>query len=169
MINRYIKAVIVSMISLFVVNHVYAHHSTHQENQITGVDNVLRVFVHAYEKGDLKQLMKFYAPNAIVIGTGSDEILKGRAAIAAGFKRDFGQHDTASIKLEKIAITVNQDTAFAAYKLLVNIGFQDKKSFQSELRFTVGLVRNDNKWLITQSHLSSPMDNQKAGEAFPAT
>ncbi len=39
--------------------------------------------------------------------------------------------------------------------------------FQAKLRFSAGLIKYDNQWLIVQSHLSAPLAEQKVGGSFP--
>ena len=102
-----------------------------------------------------------------MIGTGKDEIFHGREQIMAGFKRDLDQHSSATITMTPIAVDVEKNIAFAAYNLSVNVQLPHNKSFQSLLRFSVGLIKHDNIWLVMQSHLSAPLAGQEDGQAYP--
>lgn len=133
-------------------------------------ENIINVFIkniiHAYEKRDVNTLMKSYAQHAIVIGTGTDEILQGKDEIANKFKRDFKQSTNADIKLNKIKIQIKNGCAFVTCLLAVKVSLSNQHPFQSILRFSAGLIKKNNRWLIAQSHLSAPLSEQKAGNSF---
>lgn len=135
--------------------------------EIKSVDSFMKAFIQAYEKRDLNTLMQFYAPNAVVIGTGKDEILQGREQIKSSFKRDLDQSNNATISMTPIAVTIQNNIAFASYHLMVDVKLPNNKSFQSPLRFSVGLVKHDKSWLLVQTHLSAPLAGQDEGQAFP--
>jgi len=138
-------------------------------NQVKGVNAVVQAFIQAYEKRDLAKLMQYYDPNAVVIGTGKDEVMHGREQIQSAFKRELDQHTDATINLVPIAVAVENNIAFATYSLVVDVKLPNKKSFQSPLRLSLGLVKHGNTWLIMQSHLSAPLAGQAEGQSFPST
>lgn len=144
--------------------HVFAQTTV---SEAKSVNAFMQSFMQAYEKRELRALIQLYDTNAVVIGTGKDELLQGREQILAGFKRDFDQHSSATITMTPIAVDVEKNIAFAAYNLSVNVQLPNKKSFQSLLRLSVGLIKHDNTWLIMQSHLSAPLAGQEDGQAFP--
>lgn len=131
------------------------------------IDSFIQNFLYAYEKRELNQLMEYYAPNAVVIGTGSDEILMDRNEIMDDFRRDFFQSTNAHIDSKKISINIINNIALVSYLLNVNVEMPNHKSFQSQLRFSAGLIKYNEKWLIVQSHLSAPLAEQKTGQVFP--
>ena len=136
-------------------------------NANQAVDKVVKTYMQAYESRDLNTLANLHSPKAMVIGTGSDEIMQGREQIVAGLKRDFAQSTTATINAEKIAIHVQGNFAVASYYLTVNVKIPNNPSFQSKLRCTLGLFKENNQWLIAQSHFSAPLAEQKIGKSFP--
>ena len=137
-------------------------------NENKSVDKVLQKYIHAYETRNLNTLAQLYSLKATAIGTGSDEILHGRDKIIAGFKRDFEQSTKARISSKKIALNVQGNSAIASYYIMVNVKIPNSTPFQSKLRFTLGLLKENNHWVIVQSHLSAPLLSQKENESFPA-
>lgn len=140
-------------------------YAVNQANQ--SVDQFVQKFMHAYEQRDLQTIAKSYSPDAAIIGTGDDEILQGRDKILASFKRDFAQSQAATISIQPIAIHMQANTAMASYFVTVDVKQPNDTSFKSRLRFSLGLQKEHNHWVIVQSHLSGPLANQKAGESFP--
>jgi uncharacterized protein (TIGR02246 family) len=131
------------------------------------IDKVVQTYIHAYEKKDLRTIAPLYAPQAVAIGTGSDEVIRGRDRIIPFLKRDFAQSTDATISSKKIAIDVQNNTAFASYFMNVKVKLPDSAPFESKLRFTLGLLKENNEWKIVQSHCSAPIAVQKSGESFP--
>lgn len=136
-------------------------------NETKSVNTFMQTFIQAYEKRELEALIQFYEPNAVVIGTGQDEVIQGSKQIMSAFKRDLDQHTSANITLTPIAVDVEKNVAFATYNLLVNVQLPNKKFFKSPLRLSVGLIKHGDTWLIMQSHLSAPLAGQDEGQAFP--
>ena len=131
------------------------------------VEKLVQKYIHAYEDRDLNTITHLYATNAIVIGTGKDEVIQGRKKIAASFKRDFAQSTQATISAKKIAMSLQGNFAIASYYIMVHVKMPNSTPFQSRLRLTLGLLKENNQWVIVQSHLSAPLENQKMGESFP--
>lgn len=131
------------------------------------IDILIHQFVKAYEKQDVGSLINFYAPEALVIGTGSDEVIQGKTKILESFKRDFNQSSKASISIEKIAINQLDNTAIASYYMDVNVTLPNEKVFKEKLRCTLAFFKEKNSWHIIQSHISAPLANQKINESFP--
>lgn len=115
----------------------------------------------------MNTLIQFYAPNAVVIGTGKDEVIQGHSQIRSSFKRDLDQSSHATISVKPIAVTIQNNIAFASYNLMVDVKLPNSKSFQSPLRFSVGLVKHNKSWLVVQSHLSAPLADQNEDRSFP--
>ena len=136
-------------------------------NDHQSVDKLVHTFIKAYEKQDLNTILKLYASESLAIGTGSDEAAQGKKQISDALKRDFAEHTDATISAEKIAMHIRNNSAIASYYLIVNVNVKNSAPFQSKLRFTVGLEKEHNHWLITQSHLSAPLEAEKKGESFP--
>lgn len=136
-------------------------------NETENVDLIVKKYVHAYEKHDLNTIALLYAPQAVAIGTGTDEVVHGRNKIISLFKRDFEQSKEATFTTKKIAIDVQNNAAFASYYMTAKVQLPGSTPFESEIRFTLGLLKENNQWQIVQSHCSAPLATQKAGESFP--
>jgi ketosteroid isomerase-like protein len=136
-------------------------------DQASSVDAFITNFIQSYENRDLQKIMHFYDSNAIVIGTGQDDVYIGQKNIAAGFQRDFIQSSSATIKIKRTAMTAINSMIFASYDINVDVKVKNGAPFKAPLRLTVALLRKNHGWLIVQSHLSAPLPNQNKGEAFP--
>ncbi|MEJ2716892.1 MAG: nuclear transport factor 2 family protein [Deltaproteobacteria bacterium] len=55
------------------------------------VKETIRQHLRAYSRKDLKAVMATVAPDAVFIGSGSDERLVGWGQIKAAYERDFGR------------------------------------------------------------------------------
>lgn len=135
----------------------------------TMVDLFMQNLIKSYVKRDVSTLIQFYHPNAIVIGTGKGDIFKGQKNIMAAFKQDFAQSAGSTIKLQKIATTVIGSVALVAYDVDVDVKVKDSAPFKTQLRFSLALVKEGNRWWVMQSHLSAPLVDQKANDSFPKT
>ncbi len=151
------------LLSLFSSN-VFSSVTTNQDNR---VDAFVQTLVKAYENHDLNKIVDSYTPNAVVIGTGKNEIFQGRKQIAEAFKREFAQHTNATIGIKRISIALKNNLAIASYLLKANVQLPNSKSFQSELRLSLVLLKDHQNWRIVQSHLSAPLADQQAGQSFP--
>ncbi len=155
------------------------------------VNTFFQEFILAYEKKDIKSLGEFFAPNAVVIGTNQDEVLRGKKAILNQFKKELQQISHAEVKLHPVAIEVNNEYAFVTYLMTVRVtpcvipaqaGIYSENGaalisrwipayagmtmrdaanihhnmITEKLRFSAGLIKENNQWLIAQSHLSAP-------------
>ena len=160
----YLKFMIFIFLSLLFSANALAVSS---ENEAKGIDEFMQQFVYAYENRDLNTLMDFYASNAVIIGTGNDEIIKGKNEIREGFKKEFLQSSNATVEINRIALDVTSKYAFISYILNVNVVIPNQQPFQSKLRFSAVLVKHNQRWAILQSHLSAPLAGQKAGDSFP--
>lgn len=154
---------------LILVSLVFSINATASSNDVSEINHVMNKLLHAYVERDATKIGAFYTPDALVIGTGTDEIINGRTNIIAGFARDFKESTKASISLKKIAVDVKGTVALASYWATVKISIPNSAPFVSKLRWTLTLMKENDQWLIAQSHLSAPMANEEPGKSFPHT
>jgi len=158
---------ITKILFLFLIiysSNVFAKINT---KQINSINMVVEKYITAYENRDYNAIVSLYAPNALAIGTGNAEVIQGRAEMEIALKRDFSESTKSQITMKKIRIDIKNDIAIASYYLTVNVKVRDSAPFKSVLRLTLGLVKENNKWVIIQSHLSAPLDEQKNNTSFP--
>ena len=154
------------LISFFLLNLLisfpaFATHKTTEQAQVNAFVNEL---IDYYVNHDAKDLANLYHPQAIVIGTGSTDVFQGRKNIERAMRKDFSESTEAKIHMKKINIAILGNNAFATYDVAVDVKAQgSNKPFKTKLRFTLGLVKQNNHWLVMQSHLSAPWIEQKAG------
>jgi uncharacterized protein (TIGR02246 family) len=167
MIGNSKKWILLFAWAMISANTAVAQKALHKPVQ--SADQFMQTFMQTYENHDLKKLVSFYAPNAVVIGTGKDEIAYGRAKIAASFKRDFAESQNVQVKMKRISVQTQSNMAVASYLLAVNVKMPHSAPFHSNMRFTATLLKENNNWMILQSHLSAPLTTQKIGESYPKT
>ncbi len=143
-------------------------------NQLTKVEKEVlatyKDFMNTYFiKHDLEKSLSFLAPNAILIGTGKDEIIKGKKEAEEAFLRDFTQAPNPIYIdyyfIEPQILFDNSCIIFSSYKL--NTYIDDLPLELNPLRSTIIFKKIDNNWKIVHSHISLPFSLQKDGESFP--
>lgn len=138
------------------------------QNQDNRVDKFVQALILAYENHDLSKIKNSYAPDAVVIGTGKDEIFHGRKQIIDAFKKEFSQQANVTLEARPMSVFVEKNFAVASYLVKTNAQLPDQKPFKSELRLSLVLVKGHDGWHILQSHLSAPWIDQEPGQSFPA-
>lgn len=136
-------------------------------SDVTSVDRVINNYLRAYQKQDMAKVMASFADNAVLLGTGGDEVALNKQQIEKMYQRDFAQAGNVDIKVKRISFNEINNIAFATYLLYMTADVKGGEPFIGTLRFTVALNRDHHKWRIVQGHFSLPPENQKLGEAFP--
>jgi len=137
-------------------------------NQDNRVDPFVQALMRAYENHDLNKMKNSYALDAVVIGTGKDEIFHGRKQITDAFKKEFSQQANVTLEARPMSVFVEKNLAVASYLVRTNVQLPNQKSVKSVLRLSLVLVKDHQGWRILQSHLSAPWIDQKPGQSFPA-
>ena len=137
------------------------------QESIAQVRITLDGFSDAYGRGDVDEIMSYFAPEESLVGfgTGADERNLGWAEHRAQIERDLAQSESRQVYITWFKGQVAGDLAWAAtewsYKVVA--GGQE---LQGNARTTYVLKKYDGKWLIVQSHASLPAA-QAEGESFP--
>jgi uncharacterized protein (TIGR02246 family) len=137
------------------------------QNQDNRVDKFVQALMLAYENHDLNKMKNSYAPDAVVIGTGQDEIFHGRKQITDAFKKEFSQQANVTLEAKPMSVFVEKNLAVASYLVRTNVQLPNRKPVKSVLRLSLVLVKDHQGWRILQSHLSAPLADQQLGESFP--
>jgi uncharacterized protein (TIGR02246 family) len=106
--------------------------------------------------------------DVILLGTGADEVVAGRAAIRELIQRDFDESDQLQVELGDIRVSGAGDVAWAVMPdagVEVTVGGEQQSI---PLRITAVFQRTGGRWLIQHAHVSTPMAGQEAGQSFPA-
>jgi len=134
------------------------------ENEVTAA---LQKLTHAYAKRDLKGFLECFASDADVVlyGTGADEKCIGQEQIRTQVGRDWAQSESAAMSFTWTSISGAGVVAWAA----VDGTFRfraDGQEMSLPGRITFVLERREGRWLIVQSHFSTPASEQEEGQSF---
>lgn len=129
------------------------------------IAELVHSLVGAYTAKELDQAVELFTDDAMVVGTGADELRFGRDEIRAQIERDMSQADALRATVDGIRIVSRGDAAwlFAHMTAEVTIG---EESLVMEMRFTSAAVRTDVGWRLCQAHFSVPSAAQAEGESF---
>ena len=137
--------------------------------QVKGqVEAVLRGMAERYAAGDVDGVLALFADDdALVVGTGADEVRLGLDQIRTQVKRDISQADSIAIEYGDITVKVVGEAAlcFAPAAFAGSAGGQ---RFELPVRLTAALVETAEGWRIAQFHTSVAFGDQAEGESFPA-
>jgi uncharacterized protein (TIGR02246 family) len=131
------------------------------------VNAVLTELQEAYRSRSLPRVMACFAPDADVVlyGTGADEKRVGPEEIRAQVERDWAQTDAAAMVFGSTAVSGSGPVAWTssdgAFEL--RAGGQD---ITLPARVTCVLEQRDGRWLIVNSHFSTPAAAQEEGHSF---
>jgi uncharacterized protein (TIGR02246 family) len=131
------------------------------------VTKVLEDFAVAYAAKDVEGSLRHFTsdPDAVMVGTGGDEIRIGPAAIREQLERDLAQADEIDFVLGDVAVSGRGDVAwvFAEPVIVVTIA---RAQVRMPVRLTAVLVQDDGEWRIHSGHISMALGEQQAGESF---
>lgn len=101
----------------------------------------------AYNSGDVTSIADYYTHNATIVGPRTE--VKGHEAIVAYWKGLEGSHE--SWELENIEIIPYQDVVIQRGISHLRY-YQQDKIVQSDVRFTLVWIQEDNQWKINIDH-----------------
>jgi ketosteroid isomerase-like protein len=138
-----------------------------QDQARAEIRGVLDQFVGRYGAMDAGGVVALFAGDeAVVVGTGADEVRFGLDEIRSQVERDIAQADEISVVLEKERISVSGDAAFV-YADARFVGVVGGEAFELPARWTAGLVHAEDGWQVMQCHFSVAYGEQTEGESFP--
>ena len=137
------------------------------QETIAAVRGVLDRFAASYSAKDVSGVIECFAvgDDGVLIGTGEDEWRVGDAAVRVQVERDFAQADSLGVDYGELLVDGTDGVAWFAAKATVRATV-DGEAFESALRLTGVLARQDAGWKIVQSHLSFPAAAQESGRSF---
>ncbi len=137
------------------------------QESIAQVRIALEGFSEAYGKGDVDEIMSYFAPEDSLtgFGTGADERNLGWEEHRAQIERDISQSESRQVYITWFKGQVHGDVAWAAteWSFKIVAGGQEMEGMG---RTTYVLKKYGLNWLIVQSHASLPAA-QEEGESFP--
>ena len=122
----------------------------------------------AYCSKDIESLMAVFddGEDISLIGTGGDELCAGRDAIRDVFLRNFRDATATRFQWGWHHVTVVGGSAVVAMSLIIHLDTSDG-SIQVPIRWTVAMIKRDDKWRWLHRNASVAADAQEEGSAYP--
>ena len=135
------------------------------ETEILAIANQVK---EAFNNRDLDSIPELFAPDPDVVfyGTGADEKGIGLDGVKADWERAFAQSDASSMELLWSSVSSAGSVAWAAFDGVARATIKGQE-ISFPIRFTSVFEKRDGRWLIVQSHASTPSTKQKEGESWP--
>ncbi len=130
--------------------------------------STLEAYADAYCAKDIDALMRVFdeTDNISVIGTGSDELCVGRAAVKDLFLRNFAEATAKTFEWDWVDTRLSQDHAVIACTLAIHLEYMENQ-LNVPLRWTVVLKHEHDRWVWIHRHASAAASNQDKGQAYP--
>ena len=114
----------------------------------------------------MKNLIKYYAPDAVVMDIFAPGIYKGSDQIFKGFEAQMAQMQTMKSAMPDINIATDGKFACAAMTLQFNATMKNGSKNSITLRQLDAFKKINGKWLIEQQHISLPVDAKTGMAVF---
>jgi ketosteroid isomerase-like protein len=119
---------------------------------ITGVEHKLNTV------NTMKDLIQYYAPDAVVYDMYAPGIYRGTKQIYAGFEQQFAQGQSFTGAIRDMNILTDGNFGCAATQQHFDFVMKDGTKGSITLRQLDAYKRIHGKWLLVQQHISFPMD-----------
>jgi uncharacterized protein (TIGR02246 family) len=131
------------------------------------VQATLQQWKDAYSRRDVDGALAVMAPDADVvgIGTGPDEWRVGPEAFKAQIERDFAQSEALSVDYKPLVVSEAGPVAWVAGRARVQARVEGQDVSLTG-RFTAVLEQRAGRWLLMQTHFSTPAAEQAEGRSF---
>lgn len=130
------------------------------------VEAIITKLTAAYKARNLKDVMECFAPDpdVVLIGTAADEKRIGPEQIRAQVERDWTQTESIEMAFTWKSISAAGPIAWATFDGTFKIR-ADGQDMTLPARVSFVLDKRNGKWLIVQSHFSTPAAGQEAGSS----
>ncbi|HHP7239686.1 nuclear transport factor 2 family protein [Longibacter sp.] len=131
------------------------------------VSDTIVAFFDAMNRQDLDQMERITAhdPDAVHIGTDTDEIWRGWSHLHADTIEQFESLDVYEATIRDLAVHVSPAGDVAWYSHLLDAEIRSSHGAQSWFgaRFTGVLKKDEGQWLLAQTHVSLPESHVASG------
>ena len=129
----------------------------------------LETYAEFYCSKNVDGLMSLFAAGEDIslIGTGADELCKGRSEIEGLFRRNFGEASATEFQWHWRHVTIKGNCATVAVALSIHLDAEEGP-ISVPLRWTVTLVQESGNWRWLHRHASLTASSQAEGKAYPA-
>jgi uncharacterized protein (TIGR02246 family) len=139
--------------------------------------SVINQWVEAFNANDVGSLVDLYAPDAILIGTTSSNLIEGKDAVRNYFARLEQSGDKVSVETSKVILPHDNFAYVTGFYTFG--GVRHGHPTTTKARFSMVLVKRSSKWLIAHHHSSRrsaaasadapPRDNSRSDDPAPPT
>jgi ketosteroid isomerase-like protein len=127
-------------------------------NRPADVSAVTDIEMKLAKLNTMKDLIQYYAPDAVVFDTYAPGIFRGTKQIYDGFEQQFAQGQSFTGAIPDMNILSDGKFACAAMQLHFNFVLKNGTKGALTLRQLDAFKKIAGKWLIVQQHISVPMD-----------
>jgi ketosteroid isomerase-like protein len=127
-------------------------------NNAADVKSITAIEQELARQPSMKNLIQYYADDAVVLDAYAPGYYRGKKQIYAGFEQQFEQAQGFTGEIADMNIISHGDLACAAMQL--HFHFKLKTGQEGDLTFRQldAFKKSGGKWLIVQQHISQPMD-----------
>jgi len=128
----------------------------------------LENYAATYCQKDINALMRVFADcdDISLIGTGGDELCRGREAVQKIFLRNFEEATAHQFEWHWSHIIVSGDCAVVVITLTIHLEYQGE-DLKVPVRWTVALKKDHDRWGWLHRLASSSAAGQEEGAAYP--
>jgi ketosteroid isomerase-like protein len=127
-------------------------------NRPADVDAVTAIEGQLAKLNTMKELIRYYAPDAVVYDAYAPGVYRGTKQIFDGFEQQFAQGQSFTGAIPDMNVLSDGKFACAAMQLHFNFTMKNGAKGTITLRQLDAFKKIGGKWLIVQQHISFPMD-----------
>ena len=127
-------------------------------NRTADVDAITAIEGQLAKLNTMKELIQYYAPDAVVYDAYAPGVYRGTKQIFDGFEQQFAQGTALRVLFRDMNILSDGKLACAAMQMHFDFILKNGTSGAITMRQLDAFKKIGGKWLIVQQHISFPMD-----------
>jgi ketosteroid isomerase-like protein len=127
-------------------------------NNAADVKSITAIEQELARQPSMKNLIQYYADDALVLDAYAPGYYRGKKQIYAGFEQQFEQAQGFTGEIADMNIISHGDLACAALQLHFHFKLKTGQEGNLTFRQLDAFKKSGGKWLIVQQHISQPMD-----------
>ena len=127
-------------------------------NNAADVKSITAIEQELARQPSMKNLIQYYADDAVVLDAYAPGYYRGKKQIYAGFEQQFEQAQGFTGEIADINIISHGDLACAAMQLHFHFKLKTGQEGNLTFRQLDAFKKSGGKWLIVQQHISQPVD-----------
>lgn len=118
------------------------------------IDQMMAAYGQAFNNKDVNAVLGFYAPDAVLMGTGPGERYEGHEGIGEAYRQFVQSYDKQTSERTWLKIWVKGDLAWGMTMAQYTTYYKNAKS-EFAVNNSVVLEKRNGKWLFVSHHFSS--------------